>query len=174
MKLIDPEYLEYTSTGLTYVNPDYWKMIEEEFEKMTKRNMLNSNPFDYPHVLSGIDSRGNLKSYNVIEYCASYESFGEPRHTFECVDRTQMKHEYSEVVEPALIAQKRPFFLPERVIFNPPATIVFWSDGTKTVVKCKDEKFDKEKGLVIAISKKAFGNKGNYYNHIKKFLKEED
>lgn len=27
--------------------------------------------------------------------------------------------------------------VPERVIFNDPATIVFWSDGTKTVTKCK-------------------------------------
>lgn len=26
----------------------------------------------------------------------------------------------------------------ERVIFNPPATIVFWSDKTKTVVKCSE------------------------------------
>jgi len=26
---------------------------------------------------------------------------------------------------------------PERVIFNDPATIVLWSDGTKTVTKCK-------------------------------------
>lgn len=25
---------------------------------------------------------------------------------------------------------------PEKVIFNYPATIVFWNDGTKTVVKC--------------------------------------
>lgn len=169
MKFIDPEYLEYTSTGLEYINPDYWKMIEEEFEKMTKRNMLNSNPFDYPHALSGIDSHGNLKSYRVIEYGASYESFGEPRHTFECID-----HNPREVVESVLITQKKPFFPPEKVIFNPPATIVFWSDGTKTVVKCNDEKFDEEKGLAMAISKKALGNKGNYYNHIKKFLKEEE
>lgn len=26
----------------------------------------------------------------------------------------------------------------ERVIFNAPATIVFWNDGTKTVVKCQE------------------------------------
>lgn len=26
----------------------------------------------------------------------------------------------------------------ERVIFNTPATIVFWNDGTKTVVKCQE------------------------------------
>lgn len=57
------------------------------------------------------------------------------------------------------------------VIFNDPATIVFWADGTKTVVKCQeDDIFDPEKGLVMAISKKALGNKGNYCNEIKKWL----
>ena len=35
------------------------------------------------------------------------------------------------------------------VIFNDPATIVFWSDGTKTVVKCcEDDIFDEEKELL--------------------------
>lgn len=58
-----------------------------------------------------------------------------------------------------------------KVIFNDPATIVFWSDGTKTVVKTQNgETFDPEKGLVMAISKRVFGNKGNYYNHISKWV----
>lgn len=58
------------------------------------------------------------------------------------------------------------------VIFNDPATIVFWMDGTKTVVKAQDgEKFDPEKGLAMAISKKALGNnKSNYYNEFKRWL----
>lgn len=59
------------------------------------------------------------------------------------------------------------------VIYNRPATIVFWEDGTKTVVKCKNEKFDPEKGLAMAFSKKMLGNKGNYYNAFKKWLPEE-
>ena len=58
------------------------------------------------------------------------------------------------------------------VIFNPPATIVFWDDGTKTVVKCENEEFDPEKGLAMAITKKALGNKYEYYNVIKKWLKK--
>ena len=58
------------------------------------------------------------------------------------------------------------------VIFNDPATIVFWMDCTKTVVKSQDgEKFDPEKGLAMAISKKALGNnKSNYYNEFKRWL----
>ncbi len=56
------------------------------------------------------------------------------------------------------------------VIYNPPATVVFWSDGTKTVVKCGDgDEFDPEKGLAMAISKKMLGNQGNYYNEFKKW-----
>ena len=57
------------------------------------------------------------------------------------------------------------------VIFNPPATIVFWMDGTKTVVKDQGEVFyDPEKGMAMAVAKKAFGNQGNYYNQFTKYL----
>lgn len=60
----------------------------------------------------------------------------------------------------------------ENVIFNGPATIVFWSDGTKTVVKCNNDLYDKEKGLAMAIVKKFLGNEGNYYNVFRKWLNE--
>lgn len=57
----------------------------------------------------------------------------------------------------------------EKVIFNSPATIVYWSDGSKTVVKSQSgEVFDKEKGFAMACAKKFFGNKGNYYNEFRK------
>lgn len=42
----------------------------------------------------------------------------------------------------------------KKVIFNDPATIVFWKDGTKTIVKCQEgAEFDPEKGLAMAISR---------------------
>lgn len=57
------------------------------------------------------------------------------------------------------------------VIFNDPATIIQWKDGTKTVIKCaKNDSFDPEKGLAMAIAKKALGNKGNYYEVIRKWM----
>ena len=63
----------------------------------------------------------------------------------------------------------------KKVIFNDPATIVFWSDESKTVVKCQDgDIYDPEKGLAMAISKKALGNKGNYCNEFKKWLPEDE
>ena len=62
----------------------------------------------------------------------------------------------------------------KKVIYNDPATIAFWSDGTKTVVKAQPgDIFDPEKGLAMAIAKKACGNKGNYYNGFKRWLPKE-
>lgn len=63
----------------------------------------------------------------------------------------------------------------KNVIFNKPATIVFWADGTKTVVKCEHEEFDPEKGLAMAIVKKVMADNHGYYNEIfKKWLPKEE
>lgn len=62
----------------------------------------------------------------------------------------------------------------KNVIYNDPATIAFWSDGTKTVVKAQPgDIFDPEKGLAMVIAKKACGNTGNYYNGFKDWLPKE-
>lgn len=61
----------------------------------------------------------------------------------------------------------------KNVIFNDPATIVYWEDRTKTVVKCEKEKYDPEKGLAMAIAKKAMGNQGNYFEVFKKWIGED-
>lgn len=59
------------------------------------------------------------------------------------------------------------------VIFAPPATIVYWSDGSKTVVKCSEKDvFDPEKGLAMAIAKRCGGNKGGYYKEIQNWVEK--
>ena len=64
---------------------------------------------------------------------------------------------------------------PEKVIFNDPATIVYWSDKTKTVVKCGEgDIYDKEKGLALCYMKKMLGNKGNYNDTLKKWCGESE
>lgn len=59
----------------------------------------------------------------------------------------------------------------EDVIFNGPATIVKWTDGTKTVVKCKEGEINNPyMGLAMCISKKVLGNKGNFNEVFKKWI----
>ena len=48
---------------------------------------------------------------------------------------------------------------PRDVIFNAPATIVLWDDGTKTVVKLMEgEEFNPEVGLAMCFCKKVMGD----------------
>lgn len=68
-------------------------------------------------------------------------------------------------------AQHNKFEIKE-IIINEPAMIVFWKDGTKTVVKAQDgETFDEEKGLAMAYAKKALGNNYAAYGRFKQRLK---
>lgn len=65
-------------------------------------------------------------------------------------------------------------FEPKKVIFNDPATIVIWNDGTKTIVKRREgEPDDKEKAIMYCILKKLCGNKATMDRYLKLFLKEE-
>lgn len=61
-----------------------------------------------------------------------------------------------------------------KVIFSNPATIVLWSDGTKTVVKCgPEDTFDTEKGLAMAIVKKMAGNDNRFHKVFKQYTKKK-
>lgn len=64
----------------------------------------------------------------------------------------------------------------DKVIFDDPATVILWKDGTKTVVHAQDgEPYDKEKGFAMAVCKKVFGNERDYYHVFKRwFRKGED
>jgi len=82
-------------------------------------------------------------------YSAGYgRGFNEAKEKFECA------------TPPA-------FPNPVKVILNAPATIIFWEDGTKTVVKCnRGGLYEPEKGIAYAICKKALGNSGRTLNNI--------
>lgn len=83
--------------------------------------------------------------------------------------------QYSNLIfraEDGMLPEEDPFWLPkiDRVIFNNPATIVYWNDGSKTVVKCQNgDHFAKDVGLAMCIAKKALGNKGNFNEVLKKW-----
>ena len=99
----------------------------------------------------------------------------DPRARIDRFDETISRIIHYKCSEPK--APKPVPYIPKikNVIFNEPATIILWADGTKTVVKCQEgEGYDPEKGMAMAISKKALGNKGNYCEVFKKWLPEEE
>lgn len=64
----------------------------------------------------------------------------------------------------------------KKVIFSGPATIVFWEDGDKTIVKCMDgDPLNYEMGIAMCTLKKLFSEEGyrNYKKYVKELLPEE-
>jgi len=58
----------------------------------------------------------------------------------------------------------------EHIVFNDPATVVFWDDGTKTVVKVAEgDKFSEEYGMAMAYMKKIFGSNRKFKRLVDKF-----
>jgi len=65
-----------------------------------------------------------------------------------------------------VISNYKCYMIPDikEIIFDDPATIVYWADETKTIVRVADgEKFDKETGLAMAIAKKYFERLNHEY-----------
>lgn len=87
----------------------------------------------------------------------------------DCVKLSEDSSKLQFIVSPQTTLQGKlynfPGVLPNRVymkevIYHKPATIVFWSDGTKTVCKCHDDDtYSEETGLAMCICKKMLGNK---------------
>lgn len=67
-------------------------------------------------------------------------------------------------------AHKRKY-TPKQIIYNPPATIVFWEDGTKTVVKCSEsETYSEYYGFLAALGKKIFETNSEVNRIVKTYI----
>ena len=56
---------------------------------------------------------------------------------------------------------------PRQVIFNPPTTVVYWEDNTKTVVRCHKDDFSEEFGFAMACMRKIYGTRANFKSQFK-------
>lgn len=138
---------------------------------MTEAQKLECNLVKLPISLSG-----NLDTGHVFDPQATTENIFIPQVTKKFLNEkfgiaSAERKEYHKMYK---TPKERAFTKIKKVIFNNPVTIVIWADGTKTRVRCgKDDVFDPEKGLAMAISKYFFGNAGWFNDVFKKFLPEE-
>lgn len=153
---------------MDYITHDVKRNLMNKFKKgaIVKHSNVDGERFvvecfDYKHLLIGLKriyANGNV---------ASKILWTDPEYVVS--DTLDDEHNYCahDTVNSSRLMIKK-------VIFSNPATIVFWSDGSKTVVKSYLDDYDPEKGLAMAIAKKALGNEGNYYNVFKKWLPKDD
>ena len=127
----------------------------------------------YPTVHCNINNVeniiGSLKKCEMRPASIEYSGYGDNHYTDN--ELTLTLENWIKFDKDYIIDRKEDI---KKVIFNDPATIVYWKDGTKTVVKCQDgDVYDKEKGLAMCITKKFFGNKGNFNKVFNKFIGED-
>lgn len=103
------------------------------------------------HTLKNMCS---ITSDDVEKYC-QYDSFVTKQLVKDLLNATYGINSKTLKEEIQMKTQSKSACNPiKKVIFNDPATIVFWKDGTKTVVKRQEgAEFDPEKGLAMAISR---------------------
>lgn len=67
--------------------------------------------------------------------------------------------------------------IPQKVLFQPRgqnSTVVFWGDGTKTVVKCDDrDTYSKEAGLALCYMKKMLGSSRAFNDVLKEWCSDD-
>ena len=117
-------------------------------------------PFSHTYTFKPIDIE--LRPIDIDSTFSSRPTTAKKKETKKSVDSFETKQSTNRRVKI------------RDVIFSDPATVVFWDDNTKTVVKTRGgEKYDKEKGLAMAIIKKITGNTGSYYNIFKEWCGDE-
>lgn len=131
----------------------------------------------YPPIIGGLATNtiasgwpidNSYKEYReFIDYCTYGTSVGvqEPKEKKPKDDSPSVATMVSVIKNQDLTMRERVDKLVKKIIVNGPAIVVFWTDGTKTTVKCNED-FDSEKGLAMALIKRFFGNKGNYNSFI--------
>lgn len=80
----------------------------------------------------------------------------------ECSKARKNVHDYMQKDSEFTATLYRQFrFAPKEIIYNDAATIVYWTDGTKTVVKCNEnDEYSEYSGFVAAVAKKMYGGTG--------------
>ena len=106
-----------------------------------------------------------------------YQTYYESHHLLESLRRDERKFQEEKRKYKEEQRQKVNRDLRNRikdVRFSGNRTIVFWSDGTKTVAKCADaDIYDNEKGLMAAICKKFYDDKCILPDMIEKWCHNE-
>lgn len=145
------------------INKDdcYWVINQESFYKICETCKINR--FDLER---DIELNKSNRIINGINVSFRYDSDLIDEHLLYKIELV-----YKKPILHHIYANNIPEV--KKVIFNDPATIVYWKDGTKTVVKCqKGDYFDLEKGFAMAFLKKCWGNKGNFNDKLRKNIKE--
>ena len=158
----------YPHTTWTYDNV----LFHEELKKQEMLIVPAYIDKTKPHTLVIPSDR-----YTMMFNCINKNDSATKAETLSTADKIKLAGITTSATSIPKAVPKPTKYLPEikKVKFNGPATIVFWADGTKTVVKCQDgDDYSEEVGLAMCIVKKVFGNTSKYNDIFKKWCPSSD
>ena len=127
----------------------FWKRLGKELEKSMGVNYYSSttNDINIPYVITTGTTTNNTDGIWTI-------TVGDAGNGWKYVAGTYDNKSLS------MFAKQ---FIPVKIIYNCPATICYFPDGTKTVVKCaEDEEYVKEEWVMACIVKKIFSSRNQF------------
>lgn len=132
---------------------------------------------DYPPAKSILGLKRNNSSYylsnpNDAEISGIVNIFVNDCKNYDACCQEELRYFRSDIISTMEVwnkmfsDKKSPSIT--KVLYSNPATIVFWEDGTKTVVKCQEgDKYSYAEGIMHAIIRKMFGNNKQYSDILK-------
>lgn len=165
-------YIQLQNEIFSKINSSVKNKIEVHFGPRLYKRLYDKRLLDCrSNTIAGIQCR---LSYNIAPY--TYSVYLKHDHEDQIDSMTALfQADVKRQLNAAFGKSSVPIDMSGRIkkiIFNPPATIIFWKDGSKTVVKCNGEAFDPEKGMAMAISRKVLGDSYDYYNVFEKWCKK--
>lgn len=147
----------------TEINMQKWRITA---------NLWIKSPYEADYILDKMETISTLV-YVEVGYNA-YKCIPDNDHSVivsQTVNGVKIRLRFEvveQISEPTSVCQI------DKVIYNNPATIVFFKDGDKVVVKCSDkDTYDPEKGLAMALCKKMLGYK-EYKKTFKTHVPDEE
>lgn len=155
-------YITNRWDGDCYLTNDQYESTKKYFETKINSEIKINSP-NYLNTISttpitSTDYTGGL----VYDNSSTSFKISNP-HTVGCG-----QHVLSDIVEHKSLGFRN--IKIKRIIFNPPATVIFWGDDTKTVVKCaEDDEFNPEIGVAMCYMKKIYGSRHAFSKMVEKY-----
>ena len=141
--------------------------------------MLDFDPYKSRMILTTPDANRDI-CFRVLELAVEHSCFDKPvvNAKLELERFNQKGTQLVFAPKFPSVAQMLGKLKARRGVFNPPATVVLWEDGSKTVVKCdKDDEYNVMTGIALCYMKKALGNTSRELNkalnNAKSYIEEE-
>ena len=144
-----------------------YELFKSDYHDLWERSMFM---YIGEHYMK-LNTKSNVSKTNEEETTMSTTNETNKRDRIKVINQVETS---SHIINDSLVVEEIDMLhLIDHVILHAPATIVFWKDGSKTVVKCKEgDVYDPEKGIAMAFTKKVLGNNYNYINKFNTVLRK--